>query len=90
VKTHAFACLVVATAVAAARFDARPAATPLAVPTGAAANRAPLQPGAFQLLALGSVKPRGWLRAQLEIQAGASADTSTSSGTRPGQGLGRE
>jgi uncharacterized protein len=69
VKAHALASLVVAaaTVAAVARFDARPAL--VAAPTRAVVNRAPLQAGAFQLLPLGAVKPKGWLRGQLEIQA---------------------
>jgi uncharacterized protein len=50
----------------AARFvDRQPATSPSTV----VLNRAPLNPGAFEFLPLGSIEPRGWLRAQLRIQA---------------------
>src|SRR5690242_15590662 len=38
-------------------------------PRAAVTNRAPLTASAFSLLPLGAVRPTGWLRSQLQIQA---------------------
>ena len=52
---------------------ARRARAPQPDPAPAAArvvrNRMPLKPGALALLPLGSIRPEGWLRRQLDIQA---------------------
>jgi DUF1680 family protein len=45
----------------------RPAAPP--PPPRSVPNRAPLTPGAFTILPLGSIRPEGWLRRELQIQA---------------------
>lgn len=38
-------------------------------PAAAVSNRAPLRANSFDLLPLGSIRPQGWLRRQLQIQA---------------------
>jgi hypothetical protein len=48
---------------------AQPAQQPAPSPKTAIKNRAPLAPSAFYFLPLGSIRPGGWLRQQLQIQA---------------------
>jgi hypothetical protein len=50
-------------------FAAGPFANPPGSPSPVIRNAAPLAPNAFYLLPLGSVRPTGWLRDQLQIQA---------------------
>jgi uncharacterized protein len=46
-----------------------PAADPVSGPADVVKNRAPLGANVFYLLPLGSIRPAGWLRRQLQIQA---------------------
>ncbi len=73
-KLAAFAGFIVMAAIPAARRDAgaagvtaerKPNPGPFYV-----TNRAPLAPGPFLKLPIGSIRPRGWLRRQLELEAG--------------------
>ena len=50
-------------------FAGSPFANPPGSPSPVIRNSAPLTPNAFYLLPLGSVRPTGWLRDQLQIQA---------------------
>jgi uncharacterized protein len=50
-------------------FAGSPFANPPGLPSPVIRNSAPLAPNAFYLLPLGSVRPTGWLRDQLQIQA---------------------
>ena len=75
-------------------FAGTPAAEAGTSPGPVIRNRAPLAPSAFYFLPLGSIRPRGWLRNQLEIQANGLgghldetwADVGTDSGWLGGKG----
>jgi DUF1680 family protein len=52
-----------------ARAPRAPAADPLPPAARVVRNRPPLEPAAFTPLPLGSIRPDGWLRRQLDVQA---------------------
>ena len=62
-------CLLITLALAGCSHKQAPMVKPSAPPTRAYWNRAPLADNAFAPLPLGTVKPRGWLKRQLRIQA---------------------
>jgi hypothetical protein len=68
-RTRVAALLVLAAAVATPPYTATVPVGSVSIGAEPVANRAPLQPAAFHLLPLTAVRPRGWLRRQLEIQA---------------------